>query len=237
MEIDFTSQHIVQLVKSAVDLVEKGQSENVSKEYMEYASEIITELLERPGQLVYIAYPDFIRKAEDAINIIWGNVDDDELFQEIFYGKIHGESRAAIIADDYMKRAKKLRPTFLTKKPKEAISAYFQNAMECWLFGINTAALILCCSVIESLLTDAFEEKGLSLTKENGRPKGFLALTYEANKESIIDGNIKEMADDINELRRLAVHHISEYHTENIGETETYNAIMKTKKIIEKLLT
>jgi hypothetical protein len=150
---------------------------------------------------------------------------------------VHGEGRAAIIASDYMNKARRLRPSLVSIEPKEEISAYFQSAMQCWLFGLNTAALILCWSVIEYLLTEAFKKKGLSLTKEKGKYKSEAEIINEASDNLILDSDTKRMAHDVRELRRLAVHHISQYHGRNIGETETFNVIMNTKKIIDKLLT
>lgn len=237
MEIDVTSQRIVQFVKAAVDIVEKGQSENVSEEYMDCAAEIVTELIERPGQLICIVDPDLIRKAETAINIIWSNVDEEELFNEFYFGKVvdnvHHESRASMIAGDYLDRAKKLRPFLVSVKPNDEISAYFENAVECWLFGINSASLILCCAAMEGLMVDRLSNINRTLAcKEDGKTRGLFELIDNAARSGILDDSTKQMAHGIRELRRESVHRLR-----NVDNTEAFNAIMNTKKIIEKLLT
>ena len=138
-EIDLTSEPLVQLVKRAIELVKSNRKEDISK-YLEYRERIIDILILDPGKLIYFADPDLIKEAEAAFNIIWdNNVDTDELFTAI-----HSEVMVGM-AVDYIRRAIKLKPTLVSVKPDNIVAAYFSNAIEAWLFGLNSATLILCC--------------------------------------------------------------------------------------------
>lgn len=63
------------------------------------------------------------------------------------------------IIGDYIERAKKIKPIFSTVKPTDVIRTYFQEAMNAWCYGLNTAALILSCSILESILKQVLLRK------------------------------------------------------------------------------
>lgn len=237
-EIDVTSEYIVQLIKGAIDLVEKGQSEDISKEYLEYAQEIVDKLIWNPGQLIHFEDPELIEKAKTALSIIWDNVDEEELFGEITGGGYGGI--LVHIIGDYIDRAKKLKPTLISVKPDNLISVYFQNAMNSWVFGLNSASIILCCSILEYLLKYKYPKfifkykvvNTMSLEEfqksEKRKLEEFIDVVAE---KGFIDEDTKNMAHGIRRLRNDAAHDLR-----SVTSDEAYDAIMSTKIIIETLL-
>jgi hypothetical protein len=231
-EIDLTSEPLVQLVKRAIELVKSNRKEDVSK-YLEYRERIIDILILDPGKLIYFADPELIKEAESAFNIIWdNNVDTDELFYAL-----HSEVMVGMTVD-YIRRAIKLKPTLVSVKPDNIVAAYFSNVIEAWLFGLNSAALILCCSVIEQILNQKFP---VLKYKSDKILRDFKSLRDiertleefidEVARQGFIDEKIRIMAQNIRTLRNSAVHKLKP-----ISSDEAYNAIMSTKKIIEQLL-
>lgn len=231
-EIDLTSEPLVQLVKGAIELVKNKREVDISKEYFEYAQGIIDILIHNPGKLVYFADPDLIKEAETAVNIIWDNVDTEELFTTI-----HSDLMVEMTID-YIRRAIKLKPTFLSVKPDNMVAAYFNNAIEAWLFGLNSASLILCFSIIESLLKQKYptllykSDKVLKSFKEIRENERTIEefIDHIASKD-FIDNSIRQMIHDIRKLRNRATHKLKP-----ITSDEAYTAIMNTKKVIEQLL-
>jgi hypothetical protein len=227
-EIDFTSAPIVILIKNAIDLVEKGKYD----EYRKCAEEIISLLLDNPGQLIHIEDPDLMKAASDALKIIWENVDTSHLFDEM----INSGNMDAIIGD-YTDRAKQLKPTLVSVKPDKQTSEYFQSAIDSWLFGLNNAALILCCSVIENLLMQKLWKIDITLVRKanpknmNWKDRDLWELINNATKQNILDKKECSKAHNIRKLRQNAVHRLKP-----INSSEAYSAIMDTKEIIEKLL-
>jgi hypothetical protein len=230
--IDFTGEPLVQLIKGAIDLVKKGQSIDISQEYMEYAQQITEKLLLNPGKLIYFEDHELMREAETALNTIWSHIDEDESFR-----LLHSAYMVSTTMD-YIKRAIKLKPTLLSVKPDNLISVSFQSAIECWLFGLDSASLILCFSIIESLLKQKYPTllyksdkvlKSFKVIRENERTIEEF-IDYIASKD-FIDNSIRQMIHDIRKLRNRATHKLKP-----ITSDEAYTAIMNTKKIIEQLL-
>jgi len=227
-EIDLTSAPIVILIKDAIDLVEKGKYD----EYRECAEKVISLLLDNPGQLIYIEDTDLMQAASNALKIIWENVDTSDLFDEM----INSGNMVAIIGD-YTDHAQQLKPTLVNVKPDAHTSAYFQNAIDSWLFGLNNASLILCCSVIENLLVQRLWKIDINLVRKVNlkdmawKDRELWELINNATKENILDRKESTKAHNIRELRRKAVHRL-----EPVNSSDAYNAIMDTKEIIEKIL-
>ena len=228
-EFDFTSEPLVRLIKDTIDLVKSDRKKDISKEYMEYAKEIVSELMWSPGRLILFEDPDLMKEAESAIAVIWDNVDEKELWDEAFHNSL-----IVNIVGDYFERAKKLKPTLVSVKPDNQTSIYFQDAMHSWLFGLDSATLILCCSIIEKLLKQKLSRKPNLVWKSIGsrlKDRDLSELINNAANEGLLDKSTKKMAHGIRLLRRDAVHQLKP-----ISSDEAYNAIMDTRKIIEQLL-
>lgn len=227
-EIDFTSTPIVILIKKAIELVNTGQYEK----YKECASKIIWLLLDEPGQLIYFEDTELMNQAISALKIIWDDVDTSELFDEMV-----SSGNMVEIIGGYTDRAKLLMPTLIDKKIDDQTSAYFQEAIYSWLFGLNCASLILCCSIIENLLRQKLWNIDLNLVLKKNPKDGDLKdrdlfeLINNAESAGIIDKGTKSKAHKIRIIRKEAVHRLRK-----INSDESFRAITDTKHIVEKIL-
>jgi len=100
---------------------------------------------------------------------------------------------------------------------------------------------ILCCSIIEDTLKEQLYNLDPNLALVLDTYKGNLIgvknkkleyLIYEAFNHNIIDKKGKQIANKIRILRNNAVHSLVE-----IDDSQTYQAILDTKKLVEKILT
>ena len=144
------------------------------------------------------------------------------------------------IVGDYIERVKMIKPTFITVKPSNEIRTYFQQAMNAWSHGLNTASLILCCSILEAILKQVLLSKDLKLVYDTGSGKSFKefkekdlgALIENARIKKIFNEGEAEKADKIRKNRNAAVHKLKEF-----SSNETYKTVMTTKDLLERLLT
>lgn len=144
------------------------------------------------------------------------------------------------IVGDYIERVKMIKPTFITVSPTNEIRTYFQQAMTAWSHGLNTAALILSCSILEAILKQVLCRKDPKLVYETGTGKSFKdfkekdleVLIENARLKKILDGSEANKANKIRKSRNAAVHKLKQFSSK-----ETFNAIISTKDLLEKLLS
>jgi hypothetical protein len=244
--IDVTSEPLVQLIKDLIDLHKEFTTEAATSqkaieyfdEVNEYAREIIEELMWNPGTLVYFEDPELMEEAKKAMDNLWENMDYDELSNEMFSGGYSG--LMVNIIGNYIEKMKLVKPTFISVKPNNQIRSYFQQAMHAWTFGLNVASLVLCCSILESLLKQELLKKDPKLVYDPGKGKSLKdlkdrplnQLITNAFDKKLIDKDEKSSAFMIKDLRDDAVHKLKEVSSE-----DTYNSIIKTRELIEKLLS
>ncbi len=210
------------------------------KEFCELCEKIIEDLIWAPGKLIYVPDETERVKAQCLVDLIWSKQESEELFDQMVGGSYTG--LLVEILGDYTDRAKMLKPTFISVNPKNIeFSRYYEDAMRAWLFGLNSAALILCCSIIEDTLKEQLynldPNLALILDIHEGKVTGIKnkkmeKLIYEAANHNIIDIRGKRIAHRIRELRNSAIHSL-----EKIDDSQTYQAILDTKELIEKILT
>ena len=208
--------------------------------FEEIYQEIITELLYTPGMLLYYENTEDQKNAQALINYIYETLETNEMFDEITNGGYSG--LLVNIISDYLKRAKLLKPAFISINPKNyEFKKYFVEAMRAWLYGADNAALILCASIIEDILKSELERIDINLAYRLKKKKdeivevrsvGLIKLIKNALDKNILDLNHYEKAIKIAELRHDAVHELK-YPKYN----EIYDSITNTKTIIENLLT
>jgi len=238
--IDATSEPFVITIKGLVDLHKEYKSKTTtadsflksSDEASDYAKEIAEHLMWHPGDLLYFEDSELMADAKLAIDDLWKNISYDELSEEMFSGGFSGVM--ASIVGDYIERVKMIKPTFITIKPTNEIRTYFQQAMTAWSHGLNTAALILSCSILEAMLKQVLLEKDPKLVYQTGKGKSFMdfeVLIENAKLSGIFNDSEASKANNIRKLRNAAVHNLKQFST-----VETYKAIITTKEIIEKLL-
>ena len=232
-EIDVTSEPIIQAIKRLVDLHKKYKTENItansflgySEEAEGLAYEIIERLIWEPGKLLYFEDTALISDAKNAVKDLWDSLPSNELWEEIASGGYKGI--LVNIISDYIDRAKFLKPVFISIEPTNQIKKYFREAMGAWLFGLNTAALILCCSIIEEMLETIYPK----LTKAEKEKKGKLEALIDKANGKIFDKTEAETAHIVRLLRNDAVHELKRPSKE-----DTYEAILNTVSLIEKIL-
>jgi hypothetical protein len=233
-EIDISSEPIIQAIKRLVDLHKKYKTENItansfvgySEEAEGLAYEIIERLIWEPGKLLYFDDTALIVATKNAVKDLWDSLPSNELWEEISSGGFKGI--LVNIINDYIDRAKLLKPVFISIEPTSQIKKYFREAMGAWLFGLNTAALILCCSIIEEMLETIYPK----LTKAERENKGKLETLIDKAKGKIFSNTEAETAHIVRLLRNDAVHELKRPSRE-----DTYEAILNTVSLIEKILS
>lgn len=244
--VDATSEPLVITIKGLVDLHKEYKSKTAtpdsffkySDEVSEYAKEIVKHLMWHPGDFLYFEDSELMSDAIVAIDDLWENISYDELSDEIFSGGFSG--LMVNIVGDYIERVKMIKPTFITVRPNNEIRTYFQQAMDAWCHGLNTASLILSCSILEAILKQVLLRKDHKLVYDIDKSKGlkgfkekdFQVLIENARIEKILDDGEAKKADKIRKKRNAAVHVLKQASSD-----ETYKAVITTKALLEKLLT
>lgn len=231
-EIDVSSEPIIQTIKRLTDLHKKYKMENItanpfieySKEAKGLAYEIIESLICEPGKLLFFEDSTLINDAKDAVKDIWESIPSEDLWNEISSGGYKG--LLVNIICDYIDRAKSLKPVFIAINPSNQIKIFFREAMGAWLHGLDTASLILCCSIIEEMLEDIYPK----LSKIEKDKKGKLEALIDKATGKIFDKAEAKKAHKIRTLRNNAVHKLKKS-----SKKDTYEAIFNTVSLIEKI--
>lgn len=241
--IDATSEPFVKCIKGLVDLHKEYKSKattpdsflKYSENVSEYAKEIVEHLMWHPGTLVYFEDIDLMNDAKEVITELYRNMSSNELWHETFSGGYSG--LLVDIIGDYIDRVKEIKPTFISIEPDNQTRTYFQEAMNAWSFGLNSAPLILSCSILEAILKQILLKKDPKLVYDFGKSfkdikeKDLEALIENAKLKKILDNSEAKKAHKIRKSRNDAVHKLKKFSSE-----ETYKAIISTKELIEKLL-
>jgi len=243
--VDATSEPLVKSIKGLVDLHKEYKSKattadsflKYSENVSEYAKEIVEHLMWHPGTLVYFEDLDLMNDAKEVIVELYRNMSSNELWHETFSGGYSG--LLVNIIGDYIDRVKEIKPTFISIEPDNQTRTYFQEAMNAWSFGLNSAPLILSCSILEAILKQILLKKDSKLVYDFGKGKSFKdikekdleALIENAKLKKILDNSEAKKAHKIRKYRNDAVHKLKQFSSE-----ETYKTIIATKELIEKLL-
>ena len=238
---------ILKLAKIYVDLSKKSDSsqkfsfsdEDIDK-FNKIYEEILSNLLNKPGMLLFFEDPNDQKIAKIVIDIIYENIDSDEIFDEMTGGGFSG--LLVNILSDYIDRAKLLKPTFISLNPEnEEFKRYFEEAMHAWLSGADRAALILCASIIEDILKNKLDKIDIDLAYDliiqDGQIKGIKSIGLKKLIQNALNENIFSFEDykkalNIVRLRNEIVHELKD-----VNFKETYNAIIDTKNLVEKLFS
>lgn len=230
-------EKIVEIKRNELESGEKSRTD--LEKTGNLIEEIIDDLIWEPGTLIYFEDADFLRFAKKTVTSIWSDLDVDEMFDEMTSGGYSG--LLVNMVGDYIERAKLLRPTFISINPENTdIPIYFREAMRSWLFGLNNAALILCCTILESLIKEKLLGFDVDYVYDLADRKSFKAikqfslgrLIHNAHEAGLIGKKEKKIASDIRYLRNDSVHKMRP-----VSSQQTYNAIMDTKVFVEKLLS
>lgn len=201
-------------------------------------ADIVDYLVWFPGALFFDENQARHKRNETVIEFLWKIVDSDEIFDELLSGGYSG--LLANILGDFSERVKMLKPTFISINPETTeFSSYFEEAMKAWLYGLSNAALIICFAVIEDLLKDRLCQVDIEYVyelKDPNNPKGVKRVSYDriimaAMDEGLINKKEKNILFNIKKLRNNSIHNLT-----SVSDSEVYDAIIHTKRIVEKLL-
>lgn len=205
-------------------------------EVCELQVEIFERLIENPGALIHYDDPSRIKEAQEAMDRIWGEVSGEQLVEDLSKGAY--KDLSFNLTASYLENAKQLKPLFVAVRPSKEIERYFAEAMEAWIHGRYSATLILCWSVLENLIKERVSSERAVLRL--GQYKNFRDLEEKTCKEWINSAESSGLlrpedaqnARKIKKLREQAVHKL-----QPIESDQAHDAILKTKSIIERLLT
>ena len=129
-------------------------------------------------------------------------------------------------------RLKKIRPTFSSiVYPDSEFKEYYNEALSAWLYGLNTASLIICWSFLDALIrrTVYFHsiQAYIKIIQMDDPRRELLAQLKEWQ---ILNGPDIHDIDGLRKLRNKAVH-----ETEPIDSKTAFEAILKSRFIVEKI--
>ena len=235
------SEAIIELKNLLIDMLENQASgDTIDEDKDSRAKELVTiiqkELIYNPGTLIYFEDELEIDSVKGVVDWVWQNLNPQVAFEEMTGGEY--TDLLVHTMGEYVDRAKMLKPTFISTNPaNNDFQVYYEEAMHCWLFGLDRAALILCSSIVESLIKQKVSEinEEYLYQEENGkgrrREKTFKQLIEMVKFLKLINSSQANAMHDIRRSRNQAVHSL-----ETISEKETHSKIMQTKEIAEGLL-
>ena len=211
----------------------------LNKKMTTLIEKINNELVMSPGTMIYYSNKNKLECAQKLTSFVWDTLDPDEIFDNISTGD---DSWFMVnLLGAYSDRIKKLKPTFVSINPNNTeFEIIYNEAMRAWLFGLNNASIILCCSLIENLLKEKLYNISINeiYYTNNGeefnawQQKSLDQLIKNASRHEILDNETKNKAYGVKNLRNRAIHEL-----ETITSQMTLDMIYDTKRIIEKILT
>ncbi|MHB2154376.1 DUF4145 domain-containing protein [Calditrichota bacterium GD2] len=210
-------------------------------EFNKVTKELIEFLITNPGGFIFIDDKDKIKAYKFAVKRLYELYSPEEITDEILEGGFGGLMLDAI--DDYAYRATKLRPIFLTFRPEnKEFYIYYNEAMNCWLHGLNNSSIIIISSLIENILKEILIKlpendviKVIKIIKEDEDIKrieaNFFDLINFAEKKGFISITSKENLHKLRNIRNAIVH-----KGITLDSDEALMHLENTKDVIEELL-
>lgn len=178
----------------------------------------------QPGAIIEVQDSTLGEKTRLFINEFWDElVDADVIWEKMISGELGG--LFSFLGDEYAKRAVRLRPLVLPRRLSEELRVYYQQAIGCWVHGLNAAAIILVWSVIEGVLYQSLHRDDPEL-----RRKRIWRWIAAAKSKRLLDEDSAGEVWEIYRLRNKAVHEQSD-----ITEGEVLDAIFTLQRAIWKV--
>ena len=224
-------------IKIVDDVIEgdKKLSEDESNEFNDICKNLIEYLITNPGWLIFVEDKEKIKAYRFGAEKLFELYTSEELYEEIM-----GEGFGGLMFDEldnYVYRAKKLSPTFISVRPdNKEFYSYYDEAMRCWLYGLNNSSIIITASLLENLLKDEINnlsqeeiQNVLKIFKSDDKYKG-----VEVNFAEIKCINAKSSNKSAHKLRKKRNKIV---HTGiSIDSDEALKLIINTKESFEELL-
>lgn len=229
-------QHVQRLVEVHREISTGG---GISVEALEpYKAEldrlreaVMDHLMWHPGSLIHLSDPVKLQEAREAVDRLWSDVGDEELFDKLHSGSFGGLLAGIMV--DYTSRATQLKPAFISvEPPSDEFQRYYVEAMRCWLFDLNGAAVILCCSILEMALRDRLTayDDGRNNRASHDRSK-LWQLIKDAKHRGLLDFVAERNANRLAEVRNRLVHEVAAAP----DSTETLKMIESVRSVVEDL--
>jgi len=229
---------LIRIIESVRDSSELKESE--SEELNKISKKLIEFLITNPGGLIFIENKEKINALKFAVKKLFELYPPDEIYEEILEGGFGGLMFDEL--DAYAYRVKKLMPTFLSKRPEnDEFFVYYNEAMRCWLYGLNNSSIIIVTSLLENILKDMlknFSQKELLKIIEIIRADeeyrrvqiNFENLIDIAEYKGILSNKSKNSSHDLRKIRNKIVH-----KGYNIDSDKSLELLTNTKEILEEL--
>jgi hypothetical protein len=218
------------------------QIESLSSEDSERLNGLIHEvqmsLLDKPGALIFEPNVERHEWNKIIIELVAKLMDEDQFLDEAIGGDL--SCRLLDFADCYSERARMLRPAFVSVEPDTPeFKTYYAEAMSAWLYGLDTAALLICVSLLEDLLETVMAKIDAEFAYEffgGSQPIGVRKnkLEYLIDKAlnlGIVNADHQSALHRLRKLRNRALHQLRP-----LSADESLSAIQTTRGITEHLL-
>jgi hypothetical protein len=194
----------------------------------------------QPGIVVQVEKSPVMQEIIEHFDVLWDQFNNGPIFEKM--KEFGDEDKMWEMVGIVGVRLSKLRPLIVTSDPTTyGFAAYYAEAVKCWAYGLNRAAAILCCSVIEEVITGeiAKEEKdfAISLNYSEGIPISISTRTFHKIIEAAYDRTYLteeqyQQAEEIRIIRNRILHEM-----EDVSEEESLKLISSTRSIIQSLLS
>jgi hypothetical protein len=194
----------------------------------------------QPGIIVqYESSPEML-DIINQIDAIWQLLNNGPVIEKM---KVYNDNaKFWSMVYDVANRLGKLRPIIVTSDTTAyGFATFYAEAVKCWSFGLYRASVILCCSILEEVITGEIskEEKdfALSLNYSDGTPHGVSARTFQeiiqaAYDRGYLNADQFKKAESIRLTRNNILHEMKD-----VSEDESLSLISATREIIQSLLS
>jgi hypothetical protein len=134
----------------------------------------------------------------------------------------------------YYKEIMTIGPVISSSKIPSDARSYFDEIRECYALELNASAVALCRAVMEMCLTDKLLKKRY-YKHPNVVPFNLPVLINDAKKAGLLDGQTKQMANQIKQSAKKILHPKNVDHKSVFTKMNTFEIITNTIKVIERL--
>jgi len=217
-------RYIELLLKLYQSVIDKSSLQGKeSEEFNRLCREIFEELIRNPGGIIYIETKEKKDVYKLGVERLLEIYSKEQILDEILSGGYDGIVFDGV--DKYAERAKELIPTFINIEPSnKEFHVLYNEAMKCWLYGLENSAVILSLTLLENTL------KGKGGKDKDSSNKNLCNLIKKFESDGILSKIGAEKAHEIRKVRNKIVH-----HGLNVASSEALRLVRSTKDILEEI--
>lgn len=134
-------------------------SPDESEKFNNICKDLFEGLISNPGGLIFIEETERIDAYKFSIERLFELHSYEEIYDDLVQGGYNGLMFEEM--DNYAYRAQQLRPTLISVKPEnKEFYTYYDEAMKCWLYGLNNSSIIIIATLLESTLKNKLKNIG-----------------------------------------------------------------------------